>query len=232
MKIEILFPEFCNLYGDSCNVTYLKQSLPEAEFIYTSYEQEPAFVSQEVQFIYMGTMTESAQEAVIQKLKVYKKQIEKSIENHVVWLVTGNAIEVFGEYIEKEDGTRIEGVSLFPVHAKRDMMHRHNSLFLGKIEDIEVIGFKSQFSMLYGNNEENYFLEVEKGIGICPKSKLEGIRKHNFFATYVLGPILIVNPKFTKWLLQKAGIENPELAYEEDAMKAYEIRYKEFVKKA
>jgi len=232
MKIEMLFPEFCNLYGDSCNITYLKQSLPEAECIYTYYDQEPAFACQEVQFVYMGAMTENAQEAVIQKLRSYTKQIEESINKNVVWLVTGNAVEVFGDYIEKEDGTKIEGLHLFPVHAKRDRMHRHNSLFLGSVEDIEVIGFKSQFSMLYGDNANGYFLDVEKGIGICKESKREGIRKNNFFATYVLGPILIVNPKLTKWLLQKAGVEHPKLAFEEDAMEAYAIRYKEFIKKA
>jgi len=232
MKVEVLFPEFCNLYGDICNMTYLKKCLPEAEFIYTSYEQEMAFVSQEVQFIYMGTMTESAQEAVAQKLQAYKEKIEESIEKNVVWLVTGNAIEIFGEYIEKEDGSRIKGLGLFKVYAKRDMMHRHNSLFLGELEGIKVIGFKSQFSMLYGENAENYCMKVEKGIGIHPESEFEGLRKNNFFATYVLGPILIMNPELTKLFMKKAGVDNPVLAFEEDAKKAYEIRFKEFMKKA
>lgn len=27
MKIEILFPEFCNLYGDISNIKYLKKCL-------------------------------------------------------------------------------------------------------------------------------------------------------------------------------------------------------------
>ncbi len=232
MKIEVLFPEFCNLYGDISNMTYLQQSLPEAEFIYTAYDQEPAFIKGDVSFIYMGTMTESAQEAVIEKLLPYKQQIQQSIDNDVVWLVTGNAVEVFGEYIEKDDGTKIAGLGMFNVYAKRDMMHRHNSLFLGTVEDIKVIGFKSQFSMLYGDNADKYFMQVEKGIGIHTESQLEGIRKNNFFATYVLGPILIMNPHLTKWLLQKAGVENPHIAFEQDAVQAYEIRYKEFERKA
>jgi CobQ-like glutamine amidotransferase family enzyme len=180
----------------------------------------------------MGTMTESAQAAVIQKLLPYKEHIQKSIENKVVWFVTGNAVEIFGEYIENEDASKIEGLGIFSVHAKRDMMHRHNSLFLGSIEDIKVIGFKSQFSMLYGDNTEQYFMQVEKGIGIHAESKLEGVRQNNFFGTYVLGPILIMNPHLTKWLLQKAGVENPHLAFEEDAIQAYDIRYEEFEKRA
>lgn len=33
MKIEILFPEYCNLFGDLGNMMYLKACMPEAEFI-------------------------------------------------------------------------------------------------------------------------------------------------------------------------------------------------------
>ena len=32
MKIEVLFPEFCNLFGDAYNMVYLEKTLPEAEF--------------------------------------------------------------------------------------------------------------------------------------------------------------------------------------------------------
>ena len=34
-KIEILFPEFCNLAGDSSNMRYLRKCMPKAEFIET-----------------------------------------------------------------------------------------------------------------------------------------------------------------------------------------------------
>ncbi len=30
MKIEILFPEFCNLFGDTYNMIYLEKTLPQA----------------------------------------------------------------------------------------------------------------------------------------------------------------------------------------------------------
>ena len=37
MKIEILFPEICNLFGDMGNMKYLKKCLPNAEFISTAF---------------------------------------------------------------------------------------------------------------------------------------------------------------------------------------------------
>ena len=227
MKIEILFPEFCNLYGDMFNMKYLKKCLPDAEFIETALEEEPAFVKENVNLIYLGPMTEKTQEKVISKLLPYKEKILELIENNVVFLFTGNAIEVLGKYIENEDGTRIDGVGIFDVYAKRDMFHRHNSFLIGKYEDIEVIGFKSQFTMLYGDNSNMAFLEVEKGIGINKESKLEGIKKNNFIGTYLIGPLLILNPLFTKKILEMLGVDG-EVALKEETMAAYEERIKEF----
>ena len=160
MKVEILFPEFCNLFGDMFNMKYLKMCLPNAEFIETALDERPRFVDEDINLIYLGPMTEKTQEKVIARLGKYKDRIEELIEKDVVFLFTGNAIEVFGKYIENEDGSKIEGVGIFDVYSKRDMMHRHNSYFIGKYEDIEVVGFKSQFTMLYGDNSANYFLDV------------------------------------------------------------------------
>lgn len=230
LKIEILFPEFCNLYGDISNMKYLKKCIPNAKFYETSFNEEPIFLKEKVDFIYLGPMTEKMQEKVIKKLKPYKERIQELIEENVIFLVIGNAIEIFGKYIENEDKSKIEALDIFNIYAKRDMLHRHNSIFIGKWEDIEVVGFKSQFTFSYGDNEEKYFAKVEKGIGLNKEIKLEGIQENNFIATYLLGPILILNPLFTKKLIEKMGIDNPNLAFEEDVIAAYEQRLEEFKK--
>lgn len=49
MKIEILYPEFCNLYGDLGNVLYLEETLKNsAEFIYTNILDKPRFLSEDI----------------------------------------------------------------------------------------------------------------------------------------------------------------------------------------
>lgn len=230
LKIEILFPEFCNLYGDISNMNYLKKCIPKATFYETSFDEEPKFVKEEINFIYLGPMTEKMQEKVILKLKQYKQRIEELIEKNVIFLITGNAIEIFGKYIENEDVTKIEALGIFDIYAKRDMLHRHNSTFIGTWEDIEIVGFKSQFTFSYGDNTQNYFAKVEKGVGLNKELNYEGIQKNNFIATYLIGPILILNPYFTKKLIEKMKIENPKLAFEQDVIKAYEQRLEEFKK--
>lgn len=231
MKIEVLFPEFGNLFGDNSNISYLRKCLPDAEIIETSINSKPAFIDEEINLIYLGPMSERAQEIVIQKLKPYKEKIEQLIQNNRAFLWTGNSIEILGKYIENEDGSKVEGLGIFDIYAKRDMMNRKNSNVIGRYEDIEVVGFQSQFTTIYGENKNNYFLELEVGMGINGESKLEGIKKNNFIGTYVIGPILILNPLFTKKVLKMMGIEEPKLALEEETMIAYEARLKEFHQK-
>ena len=76
LKIEILFPEFCNLYGDISNMKYLKKCLPKANYIETAFDEEPTFLKEKVNFIYLGPMTENMQEKVIKKLMPYKERID------------------------------------------------------------------------------------------------------------------------------------------------------------
>ena len=56
---------------------------------------------------------------------------------------------------------------------------------------------------------------------------MEGFRRGGLMATYLTGPLLVLNPPFTKQLLQELGAEGT-LAFEEAAMEAYEARLAEF----
>lgn len=229
MKVEVLFPEVCNLYGDLMNIEYLKRSAGGFDVIETSLKSEPYFASNDdVSLIYMGTMTESAQELVLKALKPYKERIESLIDEGKIFLITGNALEIFGEYIENEDGSRIECLGIFKTHAVRKMLERYNSLYVGKFaEDMDIVGFKSQFTHSYGEFEGLF--KTVRGDGLNPETKAEGIKKNNFFATYIIGPILVLNPPFTVFLLRLMGLENKTAAYEEAAMDVYEHRLEEFM---
>ncbi len=231
MKIEILFPEFCNLFGDTYNMIYLEKTLPDAEFIRTPIGGAVRFTEEPVDLVYMGPMTERMQERVIEKLRPLKAKIQAVIDRGTVFLFTGNALEVFGDYIENEDGSRIECLGLYRLFAKRDMMHRHNSDFEGTFEGETVMGFKTQFTMAYTPDESLGLFKKVKGVGLNRKAAWEGIRLHNFFGTYLVGPILVMNPPFTKYLLRLLGAGDVPLAFEKENMEAYAQRKKDFAEK-
>lgn len=227
MKIEILYPEVCYLFGDLMNIDYLHRCVPEAEIIRTSLKTPPAFLNDDVDMIYLCSMTEQAQELVISALRPYKEKIAALIDSGTIFLITGNALEIFIKSIDNEDGSSIAALGLFDLTAKRRMMNRYNSLYLGKFGDLDIVGLKSQFAHAYGDDGDALF-ETTRGAGRNPDVKHEGIRKNNFMATYVLGPLLVMNPLFTKYIMALLGITDRPLAFEEAAMDSYELRLKEF----
>ena len=71
---------------------------------------------------------------------------------------------------------------------------------------------------------------VIRGKGINKYSKVEGIRIMNMFSTYILGPILVTNPLFTKYLLNIIGY-NKKLYLYDQMLDAYNIRLKDYMDK-
>ena len=228
MTIEVLYPEVCNLFGDSQNITYLQQCLPEAELIRTALPQTPYFAEHTPDLIYMGAMSEHTQRMAIKALLPYKDRLAALIEAGAVMLFTGNAGEVLMKRISYvTEKIETEALGLLDFTVKTDWFTRYNGKVIGAFEDITVVGFRSQFSMVFGDNAQNYFVKAERGIGINKETQLEGVRKNNLFVTALLGPILPNNPLFTEYLTALAGAPG-KAAFREQAMAAYEQRVKEF----
>ncbi len=226
MKIEVLYPEVCNLFGDLMNVEYLARCA-DAEVIRTSLKETPRFVSEKVDLVYMGSVTERGQELARDAFAPHLGALKKRTAQGGVTLITGNALEIFGEYITDDDVGDIPMLGLFPTHAERHLTRRFNGMFLGKFEDITIVGFKSQFGHSYGKVQRGLF-EVTRGTGLNPNEKWEGIRENNLMATYLIGPLLVMNPHFTKYLLKLLGVSEPRLVFEEASLDAYNQRVLDF----
>ena len=228
MTVEILFGEVCSLYGDSQNITYLKQTLPDATFIETKLVDEPWFLNHEPDLILIGTMSENVQRRVIEKFRPHKARILELIEKGTPILATGNAGEIFAKKIEyKAEDITVEALNFFDLTVRTDLFSRYNGKALGKVAGIDVVGFRSQFSFLYGDNSDCYFMECTRGRGINKDSKLEGMRKNNLMCTQLIGPLLPLNPLFCEYLIGLTGNEGVA-ACREAAMDAYTQRLKEF----
>lgn len=228
MIVEILFPEVCGLYGDSQNPAYLKQTLPDAQFIETPLTETPYFVENRPDLIYIGAMSESTQRRVIEKLQPLKARILELVDSGLPILATGNAGEIFCSHIEYvTEKLSADGLGIFDLTVKTDLFDRYNGKVLGTFADMTIVGFRSQFSFLYGDNSDNYFVQCQRGDGINRQSKLEGMRKNNLICTQILGPILPLNPLFCEYFIALTGI-NATAAHKEAAMTAYQQRIKEF----
>lgn len=229
MIIEILYPELCCLYGDKGNTKFLKQCLPDAQFIETGLNEKPAFLTEQVDLCCMYSMSEKSQELILSRLHTWKNEIASMCSSgKTLFLLLGNAMELFGQYIQREDGSQVPGLGIFNTHTVRHAPNRFNTLIQANFESMTLLGYTSRFADTFGITEEQAFCQVSIGSGSDPKSKLEGIRSGRVIATYLLGPLLVANPDFTKWLLRELGISDPVLPFEEALYLAYETKRKEF----
>lgn len=228
MQIEVLYPQQCNLFGDSGNIRYLRKCLPDAQFTETALNDTPAFVTGSPDMIYMGACSESNQERIIRCLMPYKDALRAAIDRGTVLLFTGNAPEVLYRYIEKDDGSKVECLGLLDFYAVQRLFERYNTIVLASFEGKEFVGFKTQFTQIYGDNSRNYLAKVERGTGNNKETDLEGVRVNNLFATSLVGPLLVLNPYFTEYIMGLLGVENPVCAFREQSVRAYEDRIKDF----
>ena len=284
MKIEILYPEVCNLFGDLANIRFLKKNLPEAVIIETSLKNEPAFVSEKVDLIYMGTTTEEGIRLAVKALTPYKEKLNQLVADGQFILLTGNAQDVFMNYVlsdeptfmGNEDPKKNVGLGIIDAHCDYHMMGRHNSFYIGKFEGFEVVGFKSIFGHAVADGTDagaatvgtgagaatvgaisagvdpvgtasagtaqagdetvapgtTGWFETVRGVGSDPKT--EGFKVNNLYATCLIGPLLLLNPDLTKWVIwkmknpdksqEKPELEKITLKYEEAAVNAYKVR--------
>lgn len=228
MIVEVLFNEVCGLHGDAQNAKYLEKALPDAQFIYTPLSGEPYFASHVPDIMLIGTMTERTQRRVIEKLMPLKNRILELADKGIPILATGNACDIFAKSIDYiTEGIQTEALGIFDLTVKTDLFHRYNGKVLGDMDGMTVVGFRSQFSFLYGDNSQNYFLKCIRGDGINPDSHLEGMRRKNLICTQLLGPILTANPLFCEYFLSLAGVQ-AQAPFREAAMDAYEQRLREF----
>ena len=229
MRIEILYPELCCLYGDKGNTKFLKQCLPEAEFIETGLNDKPAFLTEEVDLCCMYSMSEKSQELILSRLFQWKNEVVSACkESKTLFLFLGNAMELLGKYIQREDGSKVDGLDVFDIFTVRHAPSRFNTLIQASFQEMTLLGYTSRFADTFGITEDIALCNVEIGSGSDPKTKLEGIRSDRVIASYLLGPLLVANPDFSKWLLNQIGVADPILPYEEALYLAYETKRKEF----
>ena len=223
--IEVIYPEFQNVYADLYQIEVLKKSNKDIKVVYTNYNDTPYFVSSNVDMIYIGSMPDSKIIPTIEKLKPYKELLKKMIENNILFLICGNAIEIFSSYI-MTDNIKYEGLNIFDYYVLKDLNKKYRSWYIGKYDDLHIIGHKGMFSIC--KNITNNFIDTINGYSSDIESKNEGIHYKNFYGTYLLGPLLIMNPYFTKKILKKLDL-NDNLIYEQELINAYNERIKHFL---
>lgn len=204
IRIAHLYYDLMNLYGDNGNIKALQYQL-EAQGIKSKIEfltLDDYIDFSKYDFFYIGPGTDYNQKLVLKNLLKYKKEIKTAIENNKFFLITGNAFDLFGKYILDLNKKKIKTLNVFKFYSIIEQFRMVDEAIV-KMKDSDdlILGFQNQNSTMH--NLDNPLFEVIKGVGANPNTQTEGLNYNNFYGTYLIGPILVRNPKFLKELTKK-----------------------------
>lgn len=204
ITIGYLYYDLLNLYGESGNIKALKKALENqgirTTIHFLTLDDELDFDKYDL--VYIGAGTEDNQKMILPHLLKYKDNIKKAIEAGKFYFITGNAINLFGQYIMYLNDKKIDTLAVFNYYSKEEPFRMTGeSIVKSNFIDQYIIGFQNQSTVIKENNHAMF--EVIRGVGSYPKSKMEGIKYNNFYGTYLIGPILVRNPELLKYIVKK-----------------------------
>ncbi|MDD3392741.1 MAG: glutamine amidotransferase [Bacilli bacterium] len=203
LTLAYLYYDLLNLYGENGNIKILKKQLEnigvKVNVVFLSIDDELDFNNYD--FVYIGCGIESNQLIVLKHLLKYKNQIKEAIENGKLFLATGNAVELFGKHIINQN-KKVECLNIFNYETKHEAFKiTDESYFIDDNFKMPFIGFQNRIGVM--KNIDYPWFKVIKGIGSMPNSNIEGVHYKNFYGTYLIGPLLVRNPHFLKFVIKQ-----------------------------
>jgi len=227
IKIAHLYYDLMNLYGEHGNILALKHHLEEHKIKviihYLSIEDHISF--EDYDLFYIGCGNKEAFHQVRKNILQYKKEIKKVFHKNKFFLITGNALDLFGKSYHTINDEELETLDIFNYESFEEKNRIVGEQFYTYQEmKEEIIGFVNRDSSIKFVKEKHLF-DVKRGVGFVPEAIIEGIQAKNFYGTYLLGPLFIRNPYFTELIIQKI-LEQKKLPFtyyhEKNEIKAYE----------
>lgn len=199
MKLLHLYPNLMNMYGDYANILALKKHLEDqgltVKVDYKDINEDIDFSLYD--FIYMGSGTESKELIALNDIIKYKDEFKNLVNNNKVILFTGNASELLGKSIDDN-----LALNVFDFKTQHIDKRYTGDVIVYNDEIGELVGFVNKSSIISGDKEHKLFKYIFKDNNLNDE-EYEGYIKNNAFATELIGPILLKNPNFMKYIVKK-----------------------------
>ena len=206
MKIKLLhiYPELLNLYGEYANLSILSKYLTEegadVELVTVSLGEH---IPEGADLIYSGSGTESASFRALEALRNESDILRSYYENGTPVLATGNSFELFGKNIIDDKLGERKGLSFFDFSVERTHKKRFlgDAVFSCALISEKIIGFVNKCSTVSGVSSPLF--SAEMGLGNDNSNPAEGITENHFYGTSLIGPLLVRNPSFCRYIMDQ-----------------------------
>ncbi len=193
ITIAHLYFDLLNLYGESGNVLALKNNFESLgiKVNLCNVSLGDKFDFNKYDIVYIGSGTENNLNLVIPHLFSYKDEIKKYIDGGNLFIATGNSLNLFGKDLDN-----IECLSIFDFSVKT-LSKRFIEEGIYTFNKFKLIGFLNIATTLSNGN----YLVKSKVIESNNSFDIPFIKHNNFYGTYLIGPLLIKNPKLNKYII-------------------------------
>lgn len=231
-----LYYDLLNLYGENANVRCIVHNLERSNI---KVHVDLRSINEQINFdkydiIYIGSGSEENMSIALADILKRKKELKKYIDSNKYLFLTGNAMDLFGKYIE-QNNEKINTLDIFDYHVKyiddKTLDNAAKDRIVGeiiattKLIDEKVIGFQNRCDLVY--NVKTPLFKTDINYSNDLKNKNEGFTYLNTYASHIIGPLFIRNPYLIDYFLNKICKEK-NLEYKKSDIEAY-IAYKKYL---
>ena len=216
-----LYYDLLNLYGENANTRCIKRAL-ELNKIKVNVDLKS--IGDKIDFkkydlIYIGSGSEEDLLLALEDIKTRKEELKKYIEDDKYLILTGNAMDLFGEYIETDKKADALGIFKYQTKFINESIFENASTdrIVGEIKaktkliNQEIIGFQNRCDL--NLNIKTPLFKIDKKFSNDLENENEGFTYKNVYATHIIGPLLIRNPYLTDYILSNL-CKDKKLKYE------------------
>lgn len=207
IDVVSLYPKDMNIYGDSGNVLTIVRRLA----LY-GYEPRVHEINQgdpwpaHVDMILGGGGQDTGQKKIIDDLFRRADDLRAFAADGVPMLMICGLYQLFGDYFETIDGTRLNGIGIIGAHTIGRDVRMIGNLVEHSAQFGDIIGYENHSGQTFLDEGVAPLGRVDhEGTGNNGEDHTEGARVGNVIGTYMHGSLLPKNPAIADFLIRAAA---------------------------
>lgn len=207
-----LYYDLLNLYGENANTRCIKYNLElnkiKVNVEFKSLDDKIDFNKYDL--IYIGSGSEENIKLALKDILKRKKELKEYINSNKYLILTGNSMDLFGKYI-KTLNEKLDALNIFDYHTEylteTNLKNAAKNRIVGEVKaetkliDEKIIGFQNRCDLVF--NVKTPLFKTQEQYSNDLTNEEEGFTTKNVYATHIIGPLLIRNPYFTDYILNK-----------------------------
>lgn len=207
-----MYYDLLNLYGENANIRSISYNLKlnniKVKIDYRSLKEQINFDNYDI--VYIGSGSEDNLKLALEDIMNRKKELTKYINSNGYLILTGNSMDLFGKYIETYE-EKLNALGIFDYHVEylknSNFKNASTDRIVGEVNakskfiKEDIIGFQNRCDLVH--NVKTPLFEIEENYSNDLKSTNEGFTYKNVYASHIIGPLLIRNPYFLDYILEK-----------------------------